>query len=310
MDIVLEKEDKELLDNITDSEQLFESAFNVRKNGCPFVKKETETIKIVSQKEGKEGIEIYVKNNGEKQLVNIPVLITKGGLDDLVYNDFYIESGAQVTIVAGCGIHNCDKSDSRHNGIHSFYLEEGAKVNYIEKHYGSGDGEGAKVLNPITRVFLKKNSSLEMETVQIEGVDSTIRETIAKLEDNTNLVIKEKIKTSKNQYAKTIFEVDLDGVNSSCHLISRAVAEDNSKQEFISNLRGNNKCYAHSECDAILKDNGIALANPIVLANNVDANLIHEAVIGKIAGEQLLKLMSLGLSEKEAEEVIINGFLK
>ena len=217
---------------------------------------------------------------------------------------------ADVVIVAGCGIHNNTCETSEHDGIHTFYLEPGAKVKYIEKHYGEGNGTGDKILNPQTIVHLKENSSLEMETVQIEGVSSTVRETTGDLAKNTNLVITEKIMTSGNQFAKTIFNVELNGENSSVHVTSRSVAKDTSSQEFYSNVSGNSKCFGHVECDAIIMDNAKIIATPRIVANNIDASLIHEAAIGKIAGEQLTKLMTLGLTEKEAEEQIISGFLK
>ena len=242
--------------------------------------------------------------------MHIPVIITESGLKDVVYNDFYIGKNANVYIIAGCGIHNEHHEDSEHNGIHRFFLEEGARVKYIEKHYGEGDGEGKRILNPITEVFLKDGSTLEMESVQIKGVDSTIRKTMAVLESNTNFVIAEKIMTHGNQYAETVFDVSLNGENASTHVTSRSVATENSKQKFISKVYGNTKCFAHVECDAIIKDNSSVQAIPEITANNVDANLIHEAAIGKIAGEQLTKLMTLGLTEKEAEEEIIKGFLR
>lgn len=281
----------------------------LEKIGEGIERKITDNINIVT-KEDKSGIDIFVKENTKFEFVHIPVIITESGLKDVVYNDFYIGKNANVVIIAGCGIHNDHHKDSEHNGIHRFFLEEGAKVKYIEKHYGEGSGDGKRILNPVTEVELKDGASMEMETVQIKGVDSTIRETKAILEDNTNLTISEKIMTHGNQFAKTEFYVELNGENSSTHVTSRSVATDESKQEFISKILGNTKCYAHVECDAIIKDNGKVVAIPEIDANNVDANLIHEAAIGKIAGEQLMKLMTLGLTEKEAEEQIINGFLR
>ena len=237
-------------------------------------------------------------------------MITESGVNDLVYNDFYIGKNAEVTIIAGCGIHNDKPMLSRHDGIHSFYLEEGAKVKYVEKHYGQGEGTGEKILNPKTVVNLKKGATLEMDSVQIEGVDSTIRETIGELEEDSNFVVSEKIMTHGKQYAKTVFNVKLNGKNASTHVISRSVAKEDSKQEFFSNVEGNTECYGHVECDAIIMDNGTVKAVPEILANDVNARLIHEAAIGKIAGEQLTKLMTLGLTEKEAESKIVSGFLK
>ena len=301
--------DKELLGEISNLENISKGAYNIRKNGEGIERKVTENINIVT-KTDKPGIDIYVKENTKFEFVHIPVIITKSGLKDLVYNDFHIGKNANVIIVAGCGIHNDHHQDSEHDGIHRFYLEEGAKVRYIEKHYGEGSGDGKRILNPVTEVYLKAGSSLEMESSQIKGVDSTIRETKGKLEENTNFVVSEKIMTHGKQFAKTIFDVQLNGENASTHVTSRSVATEDSEQFFVSKIYGNNKCFAHSECDAIIKDNAKVTATPEITANNVEANLIHEAAIGKIAGEQLIKLMTLGLSEKEAEEEIIKGFLR
>lgn len=287
----------------------FEGAYNIRKDGQGVERKITENINIVTKKD-KSGIDIYVKENTKNEFVHIPVIITQSGLTDVVYNDFYIGKNAKVFIIAGCGIHNDHHKDSTHNGIHRFFLEEGAYVKYVEKHYGEGNGDGKRILNPVTEVYLKDGSVLEMDSVQIKGVDSTDRVTKGELGANTNLIVTEKIMTHGNQYAKTTFDVTLNGENSSTHVTSRSVAVDNSKQKFISKVYGNSKCFAHVECDAIIKDNASVSATPEVNANNVDANLIHEAAIGKIAGEQLIKLMTLGLTEKEAEEEIIKGFLK
>ncbi len=306
---VINQIDKDLLNEVSNLENMEKGAYNIRKNGEGIERKTTPNINIVS-KTDKPGIDIYVKENTKFEFLHIPVILTESGLSDLVYNDFYIGKNANVIIVAGCGIHNDHHRDSQHDGIHRFFLEEGAKVRYIEKHYGEGKGEGKRILNPVTEVYLKEGSSMEMESSQIKGVDSTIRETKGELEANTNFVVKEKIMTHGNQFAKTIFDVNLKGENASTHVTSRSVATDDSKQLFVSKIYGNNKCFAHSECDAIIKDNAKVTATPEVTANHVEANLIHEAAIGKIAGEQLIKLMTLGLSEKEAEEEIINGFLR
>lgn len=284
-------------------------AYNVRKDGQKLVRNTTNNIDIKT-KEDKDGIDIIVKENTKNETVYIPVILTKQGLNDKVYNDFYIGKNADVTIVAGCGIHSCGNHDSEHDGIHTFYLEEGAKVKYVEKHYGEGDGNGKRILNPETIVNLEKGSTLEMETVQIKGVDSTVRITKGNLKEDTNFIVSEKIMTHGNQYAKTVFDVNLNGKNSSTKVTSRSIAKDNSKQEFVSNLKGNDKCFGHVECDAIIMDNAVIKAIPEIEARNIEANLIHEAAIGKIAGEQLIKLMSLGLTEKQAEKEIINGFLK
>lgn len=301
--------DLELLKEVADIDSTPKGAYNIRKNGKGIERQITENINIVT-KEDKSGIDIFVKENTKFEFVHIPVIITESGLKDVVYNDFYIGKNSDVVIIAGCGIHNDHHKDSQHDGIHRFFLEEGAKVRYIEKHYGEGKGTGKRVLNPVTEVHLKSGSSLEMESVQIKGVDSTIRVTKGILEDNTNLVVSEKIMTHGTQTAKTEFNVELNGENASTHVTSRSVAVDKSVQEFKSNVVGNSKCFGHVECDAIIKDKAKVIAIPEIIANNVEANLIHEAAIGKIAGEQLTKLMTLGLSEKEAEEQIIQGFLK
>lgn len=301
--------DKTLLKEIADMEETPKGAYNIRKNGKGIERKITENINIVT-KTDKQGIDIIVKENTKYEFVHIPVIITESGLSDVVYNDFYIGKNANVVIIAGCGIHNDHHQDSQHDGIHRFFLEEGAKVKYIEKHYGEGSGTGKRILNPVTEVYLKNGSSLEMESVQIKGVDSTVRTTKGVLEDNTNFVVSEKIMTHGTQYAKTEFKVELNGENASTHVTSRSVAVDESVQEFNSNIIGNTKCFGHVECDAIIKDKAKVIAIPEIIANNVDANLIHEAAIGKIAGDQLIKLKTLGLNEKEAEEQIIKGFLK
>ena len=305
----IQKIDENLLDNITDYKEIKKGAYNIRKNGKGIERKVTENTNIITKKDV-SGIDIYVKENTKFEIIHIPVIITESGLKDVVYNDFHIGKNANVIIIAGCGIHNDHHKNSQHDGIHRFYLEEGAKVKYIEKHYGEGIGDGKRILNPVTEVYLKKGSSLEMDSAQIKGVDSTIRETKGVLEADTNFVVSEKIMTNGTQTAKTIFDVKLNGENASTHVTSRSVAGDKSKQEFVSKIYGNTKCFAHSECDAIIKDEAIVTATPEITANNVDANLIHEAAIGKIAGEQITKLMTLGLTEKQAEDEIIKGFLR
>ena len=284
-------------------------AYNIRVDGISIKRKVSPYIEIES-KTDKNGINVYIKDDTKFGIVHIPVLLSKSGLKDVVYNDFYIGKNANVIILAGCGIHNDLHSDSEHDGIHRFFLSENATVKYTEKHYGEGSGNGKRILNPTTEIYMKKDSSMTMNTTQIKGVDDTFRKTYAELDQNATLVINEKILTNNANIAKTEFNIELNGEDSSTHVVSRSVATDSSYQEFISKVAGNTKCYAHVECDAILKDNGNVLAIPEIYAKSVDANLIHEASIGKIAGEQLLKLMSLGMSEKEAEEAIIKGFLK
>lgn len=301
--------DEHLLKIINEEFSKNNTAYNIRKDGKSIDRASTESIKIES-KTDKEGIDIYVKEGTIGGYVHIPVLLTKSGFSDKVYNDFHIGKNAIVVINAGCGIHNDAHKDSSHNGIHRFYVEEGAYVKYIEKHYGEGDGDGKKILDPETEVYLGKNATLEMDTAQIKGVSSTIRQTKAQLDEGSKLVISEKIMTHDSQTAKTIFNVTLNGKNSSAKVTSRSVATEESHQEFVSNVVGNNECFAHVECDAIIKDNASVTSDPKITANDTDARLIHEATIGKIAGDQLIKLMTLGLSKKRAEDTIINGFLK
>ena len=301
--------EKNLLKEVAGLEGIPTGAYNVRENGKLAGRQTTAHIDIVT-KTDKPGIDIYIKSETKGERVDIPVILTETGLNDLVYNDFYVADGADVTIVAGCGIHNGGKDKSEHDGIHSFHIGKNAKVLYIEKHYGEGDGSGERVLNPTTLVEIDEGGSMNMETAQIKGVDSAIRKTEAVLKDNATLIIHEKIMTHGKQYAETNFRVALNGKNSGAHVISRSIAKDDSHQKYISCMDGNNKCSGHTECDAIIMDNGTVTAKPELNANNIDASLIHEAAIGKIAGEQLIKLTSLGLTEKEAEEKIVEGFLK
>ncbi len=300
---------KRLFEQIADLHEVPQGAYNFRVNGESAGRNVTEHIDIIT-KSDKPGIDIIIKPGTKKESVHIPVVISQTGLQECVYNDFYVGEDADVTIVAGCGIHNAGDKKSEHDGIHTFHLAKNARVRYVEKHYGSGEGTGERILNPQTVVYLDEGSTLEMDTVQIEGVDSTVRTTKATVGDRASLVIREKIMTHDNQYAKTDFTVDINGEDSSVDLVSRSVAKGDSKQEFFSNINGNNRCKGHSECDAILMDNGSVAAAPMLTANHLDAALIHEAAIGKIAGDQIIKLMTLGLTEEEAEKQIISGFLK
>lgn len=300
---------KDLLEKIADLHEVPQGAYNIRANGTSAGRNTTANIDIVT-KTDKPGIDIIIKPGTKNESVHIPVVISQTGHTEMVYNDFYIGEDADVTIVAGCGIHNTGDSESKHDGIHTFFVGKNAKIRYVEKHYGEGDGNGKNVMNPTTVVNMDENSYMEMDTVQIKGVDSTDRLTTAKLAKGATLIVSEKLMTHGQQSATTKFEVDLDGENSSTHVISRSVARDESKQLFLSNVNGNNACNGHTECDAIVMDKAVVSAIPQIQANHTDASLIHEAAIGKIAGEQLVKLMTLGLTEKQAEEQIINGFLK
>ena len=300
---------KSLLEQVAELHEVPEGAYNIRANGTSAGRNTTANIDIVS-KPDKDGIDIIIKPGTKNESVHIPVILSQSGLQETVYNDFFIGEDCDVTIVAGCGIHNCGVQNSEHSGIHSFHVGKNAKVRYVERHYGEGDGLGENIMNPTTVVEMDEGSYLEMETTQIKGVDSTIRTTNAKLGADATLIIKEKVMTHGKQLAKSDFTVDLDGEGCHTNVISRSVARGESKQIFLARINGNAKCYGHSECDAIIMDNAVVSAIPEVTANHLDASLVHEAAIGKIAGEQLIKLMTLGLSEKEAEEQIVNGFLK
>ena len=300
---------KTLLENIADLHEIPAGAYNIRSNGGMLGRNTTANIDIVT-KTDKPGIDIIIKPGTKNQSVHIPVLITQTGLKEMVYNEFFIGEDCDVVIVAGCGIHNAGDEESEHSGIHTFHVGKNSKVKYVEKHYGSGEGTGERVMNPSTEIYLEEGSHLEMETIQIEGINSTERKTYARVEDGAGIVIKEKIMTHDNQVAVTDFKAELVGADSSADICSRSVAKNHSKQTFKSNIIGSNACKGHSECDAIIMDEAIVEAIPELTAANIDASLIHEAAIGKIAGEQLIKLMTLGLTESEAEEQIINGFLK
>ncbi|MBQ8345618.1 MAG: SufD family Fe-S cluster assembly protein [Clostridia bacterium] len=300
---------KDLLEQIAGLHEVPEGAYSLRINGSLHGKNSSANIEIV-QKTDKPGIDIYIKPGTKNESVHIPVLLSQSGLRELVYNDFHIGEDCDVTIVAGCGIHNGGSETSEHSGVHAFYVAKNAKIKYVEKHYGSGEGTGENVMNPTTYVELDENAQMEMETTQIKGVDSTKRVTKAVVMKNATLTVKEKIMTHGKQFAETEFDVDLSGENSGTHVVSRSVASDRSSQRFVSRIKGNNRCSGHTECDAIIMDQATVEAIPEILAVHPDASLIHEAAIGKIAGEQIVKLMTLGLTEKEAEEEIVRGFLR
>ncbi|MBQ9700647.1 MAG: SufD family Fe-S cluster assembly protein [Lachnospiraceae bacterium] len=300
---------KTLLEEIAGLHEIPAGAYNIRANGTTASRNTTANIDIIT-KEDKQGIDIIIKPGTKKESLHIPVILSESGITEMVYNDFHIGDDCDVTIVAGCGIHNGGDKKSEHDGIHTFYIGKNSKVKYVEKHYGKGEGTGERIMNPTTVVYVDENSYMEMETVQIKGVDSTDRVTKAYLKDGASIVVNEKLMTHDKQYAKTTFEVELDGEGSSANVVSRAVAKDDSYQIFLAKINGNNKCAGHSECDAIIMDNAKISAIPEITANHLEAELIHEAAIGKIAGEQLIKLMTLGLTEAEAESHIVNVFLK
>ena len=300
---------KRILQEVADLHETPVGAYNIRANAETAERNTTENIDIVT-KTDLPGIDIYIKANTKNESVHIPVVLSESGIKETVYNDFHIGENADVVIVAGCGIHNSGSSDSQHDGIHRFWLEKGAKVKYVEKHYGDGDGMGKRILNPKAEIYMDEDSVMEMEMVQIKGVDSTIRDTKADLKAGAKLLVRERLMTHGNQVAESEYIVNLLGENASTDVVSRSVAKDNSYQRFDSKIVGNAPCTGHTECDAIIMDNAKILAIPQLEANDLDAALIHEAAIGKIAGDQIIKLLTLGLTEEEAEEQIVNGFLK
>ncbi len=299
---------KRLIAEVADLHKVPEGAYNFRANGGLAGRNTTANIDIISKENG-SGIDVRIAPGTKNESVHIPVVLSQSGLKETVYNDFYVGEGADVVIVAGCGIDNCGMQDSEHDGIHRFFVERGAHVRYVEKHYGSGDGMGKRILNPVTEVHLGEGSHMEMEMVQIKGVDSTERTTVAELGKDAKLTVHERLMTHGGQKALSVYKVDLQGEGSSADVVSRSVARDRSYQKLDLCVIGAAPCKGHTECDSIIMDEGIILAVPSLEARNVDAQLVHEAAIGKIAGEQLTKLMTLGLTEAEAEAAIIDGFL-
>ena len=300
---------KRLIAEIADLHKVPSGAYNFRANSQLAGRNTTANIDIISKEDG-SGIDIRIKPGTKNESVHIPVVISESGIKETVYNDFYIGEDSDVVIVAGCGIDNCGGQDSEHDGVHRFFVGRGAKVKYVEKHYGSGDGRGKRILNPVTECYMEEDSSMEMEMEQIKGVDSTERTTIAELKAGAKLVVKERLMTHGSQNAVSSYQVNLNGAGATADVVSRSVARDDSSQTFNARITGNAPCSGHTECDSIIMDRGHILAIPSLEANDIDAMLVHEAAIGKIAGDQLTKLMTLGLTEAEAEEQIINGFLR
>ena len=299
---------KKILEEVADLHKVPEGAYNIRSDSKSVGRRSTENIEIVP-KTDVSGLDIRIRPGTKNESVHIPVILTESGLRETVYNDFFVGEGADVLIVAGCGIDNCGNQDSEHDGIHRFFVGRGASVRYVEKHYGQGEGRGKRILNPVTEVTLEEGASMEMEMVQIKGVDDTDRKTVAKLGAGAKLVVRERLMTHGEQRAVSTYDVELNGAGASADVVSRSVAKDDSFQRFDAKIVGNAESRGHTECDSIIMDRGRILAVPALEANNVDAALVHEAAIGKIAGAQLIKLMTLGLTEREAEEQIVNGFL-
>ena len=306
--VKLDEIQKRLIREVADLHEVPAGAYNFRANGGLAGRNTTANIDITSKEDG-SGIDIRIKPGTVHESVHIPVVLSESGLKETVYNDFYVGADSDVVIVAGCGIDNCGVQDSEHDGIHRFFVGRNAHVKYVEKHYGSGDGEGKRILNPVTEVYMEEGSTVEMEMVQIKGVDSTERTTKAEVKKNAHLIVRERLMTHGVQRALSVYHVDLQGEGSSADVVSRSIARDKSYQKLDLCVIGNAPCKGHTECDSIIMDEAVILAVPSLDARNVDASLVHEAAIGKIAGEQLTKLMTLGLTEQEAEEEIINGFL-
>lgn len=304
----LNRIDRAILETVADLHTVPEGAYNIRKNGVGVERHSSAHIEI-TPKSDKPGIDIRVAPGTHNESVHIPVILTESGMQDMVYNDFYIGAGADVLIVAGCGIHNCGDQKSQHDGIHTFYIEEGARVRYVEKHYGEGDGSGARILNPQTVVHLGKDAYCEMEMVQIRGVDTTLRETAADVGEGAKLVLTERLLTDGGQTATSNVTISLDGAEAVAQVVSRSIAKDTSSQVFHPVVVGNAPCRAHVQCDSIIMDRATIRSVPEICAHHSDAQLVHEAAIGKINGDQIMKLMTFGLTETEAEAVIVEGFL-
>ena len=307
---MLDKIQMQMLTEVADLHGVPEGAYNIRVNGEKAGRNTTANIDIATKTDGKSGIDIRIKPGTKNESVHIPVVLSESGIKETVYNDFYIGEDSDVVIVAGCGIHNCGNQDSQHDGVHRFFVGKNARIRYVEKHYGEGDGSGKRILNPVTEVYQEAGSYVDMEMVQIKGVDNTHRITRAELAEGATMIVHERLMTHGEQVATSVYEVALNGEGSSTDVISRSVAKDAPEQVFEAAIVGNSVCSGHAECDAIIMDKAHVVAVPKLDARNVDAALIHEAAIGKIAGDQLIKLMSLGLTEAEAEEQIIGGFLR
>lgn len=306
---VMDKNSKFLLEQVASLHDIPKAGvFNIRENG-KLLARNIDSEVIINSKEDKDGIDIIVKKGTKNKSVHIPVIVSMGGIEDLVYNDFYIEDDCDILIVAGCGIHNASDNNSSHNGIHSFHIGKNSKVKYVEKHFAFGNGKASKILNPTTKIVVGENSTFEMETLQLGGVTYSNRKTDAKLKKDAKLLIRENILTEETQVAKTLFKVELAGENSRVEVVSRAVAKDSSMQDFVSKVIGKAKSFGHVECDGILSGNAVISSTPQIYAKNPDAMLVHEAAIGKISLEQQNKLMTLGLTKEQAEDVIIKGFL-
>ena len=299
---------KRLLKEVADLDSLPVGAYNIRTNGTAAGRHTTANIDIVT-KTDRPGIDIIIAPGTKNESVHIPVVVSQAGLKDLVYNDFYIGENADVVIIAGCGIHCAGAEETSHDGIHTFHVGKNSHVHYSEKHYAEGDGRGEKIMNPQTIVYLEEGASIQMDTVQIRGVDSTKRYTKIVCGKGAEAVITERLLTHGRQVADSDMVIELNGEDAKGRVISRSVAQDESSQVFRPCVVGNAKCFGHVQCDSIIMGQAKISSVPEIAANDTEAQLIHEAAIGKIAGDQLLKLETLGLTEEEAEDRILKGFL-
>lgn len=305
----IDKITQDVLDRIDDTGFKQEGAYNLRYNGYALCHGDTDHIKIKKREDGNQGINVYISGETHGETVHIPVVIAASGMTDVVYNDFYVEDGAEVTIVAGCGIHNAGCNDSRHDGVHTFHVGKGANVVYSEKHYGEGEGTGARILNPVTRIILEENAVFTLDTAQIKGVDSTVRETKVEAGPGAKLFVTERLMTHDSQTAVSNMDVELNGEGSSAQIVSRSVAKGESVQTFHPRAIGNAGCHAHIQCDSIIMGKARVSSIPEINANHIDAAIIHEAAIGRINNDQVMKLRTLGLTGEEAESIIVEAFL-
>ena len=283
-------------------------AMNIREDAQTCQRRNSENVIITGLKDN-TGLKIHVLSSAKGEEVFIPAIVTKSNITDEVRNDFYIDSGAEVIIQAGCALHTDGNGESTHNGNHHFYIGEGAKVTYNEKHFGEGTN-AKKTISPSNVIVLEKNAYLKMDTIQTDGVSYTNRTTKATVKAGARLEINERIQTQNDQQSISNIDIDAIGDGASIDIVSRSVAKDDSVQTLKTNITANSVCTGHSECDTILVGNGKATSIPALVANNPKASLVHEAAIGRISQQQIEKLQTLGLDEEEAEHYIIKGFLR
>ena len=265
--------DAKLLEKIADLTGKPVGAFNIRKDSGCEARQSTEHIEITPKTDGKQGIDIRVKDGTKGEQCHIPVIISKTGLSEMVYNDFYIGDDCDVEIVAGCGIHNSGCNESRHDGVHTFYIGRNSRVHYAEKHYGEdAPGQtGRNVMNPQTIVHLGENSTMQMDTVQIRGIDSTKRDTKFYCAAGSEVVVTERLLTHGEQVAESDMLIELNGADARGRVISRSVAQDDSRQIFHPVMVGNSQCFGHVQCDSIIMGSAHIESIPAITANCPDA---------------------------------------